>query len=75
MLTRAILRIEPQSRAASKPTLNCWIVSTESGMKSSPHAQRRAGRRLVFHLLGICCVPVDGLQDERPAQVHFEGNN
>lgn len=26
------------------------------------------------HLLGVCCVPVDGLQDERPAQVHFEGN-
>lgn len=28
----------------------------------------------MLHLLGICCVPVDGLQNDSPAQVHFEGN-
>lgn len=55
-------------------------LSTESGVKASPHGRVQDRRedskstRLVLHLLGICCVPVDGLQDERPAHVHFEGN-
>lgn len=53
--------------------MGVWYEAV-STRESIGHYGSHSSARLVFHLLGICCVPVDGLQDECPAQVHFEGN-
>ena len=68
-----VLRVK--GAIGKKENVKLGDFSAGSGVKSGPGTSAvAAAAACVLHLLGICCVPVDGLQDERPAQVHFEGN-